>query len=668
MNEELDIEQLKRDYSILDIASKYGASPYGSGNTVSTKFNPLRTERTSSLKLYRDTNSWADFGGGQNLGGSVIDFVMVAENVDFKTAIEKITGEKLEAKDIKTKDSDKDKMSPEILEKCFNGAFYTNLNFKKENHLGQLKTISPLWLFSEAKKDDLEFFKSISKFVESRSTTIHKLPDCVGDCYTMKYRYYFDEEQNKMIKWRSLNGTKSSYLYTRLTNRDTILVVEGTRDYLTALLCGFDVVSLHSVDYKFTNDDYLLLKGKKVIFIDDFGENAIKNIHDNFEGEKIYFNHNLMRKISKCESKDFSDYLYHFKSLDEFLKAFNEVTKTSGTWEDGLISCKSLLTKEILESTPNAEEIIEKFIFKDTFTVFHSKPGQGKSSLILSLLKKATNENKIKKFIYFDADNPLSVLKNRLTKLTETFGEKMIYHTHTMSSVDTLKNEMERLCSYRGQGRDVLIVVDTLGRFVDVMKDDQVAPFMDLGIRLRDIFGATVIFVHHSNKTEDSNDNVVFRGSTHIHGDSDFMWGLKRDKNKIHLKNDKGRFDYFEKIEATVDLSNYDVELSGKYEIDDLIEDSKDEDINIDVSLDDVIEFTKGKPKIAISEVQKRFLCHKSKQKRDVIWNLIFNNRDIFIVEKVGKGWYCEHISKQPTITEFETTLSDTEIMNIFGD
>ena len=92
MNNEIDIEQIKRDYSILDIASKYGANPYGRGNTVSTKFNPLRTERTSSLKLYRDTNSWADFGGGQNLGGSVIDFVMVVENVDFKTAIEKITG------------------------------------------------------------------------------------------------------------------------------------------------------------------------------------------------------------------------------------------------------------------------------------------------------------------------------------------------------------------------------------------------------------------------------------------------------------------------------------------------------------------------------------------------------------------------------------------------
>ena len=95
----------------------------------------------------------------------------------------------------------------------------------------------------------------------------------------------------------------------------------------------------------------------------------------------------------------------------------------------------------------------------------------------------------------------------------------MIYHTHTMSSVDTLKNEMERLCSYRGQGRDVLIVVDTLGRFVDVMKDDQVAPFMALGMALRDKFGATVVFIHHSNKVEDSSDNVIFRGSTHIHGE-----------------------------------------------------------------------------------------------------------------------------------------------------
>lgn len=666
MNNEIDLEKLKAETSIVELAEKYNCSPYGRGNVVSTKYNVLRVEKTSSLKLYRDTNTWTDFGSGE--GGSIIDFIMKAENIDFQEALNRLGANSYNPPQKQIAQIKNDYMTPEILNKCFNGGFHCEVNFTKENHIEQLKTIAPKYIFDEAKEEDLSFFKSITKFIESRSTTVHKLPDKDGIYHTMKYRYYFDDEQNKMIKWRTLPTTKSAYLYCKLTNKETVLVVEGARDFLTASLCGFDVVSLYSVNYKFTNEDYNILKNKKVIFIDDFGANAIKDIYDNFQGEKIYFNHSLMRTFSKCESKDFSDYLYHFKNINDFLKAFNEVTKTSGTWEDGLLSCKSLLTKEILESTPDAEEIIEKFLFKDTFNIFHSKPGQGKSSLILSLLKKSINENKIKKFIYFDADNPLSVLKNRLGKLTETFGDKMIYHTHTMSSVDALKNEMERLCTFKGQGRDVLIVVDTLGRFVDVMKDDQVKPFMDLGMRMRDNFGATVVFVHHSNKTEDSSENVIFRGSSVIHGDCDFMWGLKRTKNKIMLRNDKGRFDFYEKIDAFVDLHNYDVSITGRYEIEEIQEEEEGE-IMENISIEDIKKFTIGKEKVSISNIQKHFLHHKTKDKRDIIWNLISDNKNIFETEKIGKGWFCTYKSDAPIITEFEETIYDTDALSsIFGE
>ena len=677
MNNEIDIEQLKRDYSILDIASKYGASPYGRGNTVSTKFNCLRTERTSSLKLYRDTNSWADFGGGQNLGGSVIDFVMVAENVDFKTAIEKITGEKLEAKDIKVKNHNDDDMSPEILEKCFNGAFYTNLNFKKEHHLEQLKRIAPLWVFNESKKEDLDFFISISKFVESRSTTIHKLPDCVGDCYTMKYRYYFDEEKNETTKWRSLYNTKSSYLYTRLTNRDTILVVEGTRDYLTALLCGFDVVSLYSVNYKFTNDDYLLLKGKKVIFIDDFGANVIKNIHDNFEGEKIYFNHNLMRKISKCESKDFSDYLYHFKSLDDFLKAFNEVTKTSGTWEDGLDFGKTI-TLEFLDSKPEVEPLFDKFIYKATTTVIHSAPGQGKSTLILSIIKHCIDNKKIKKVIYFDADNPPSVLKDRLTGLLEQYQKEIIYFSSALMTTDQMEMEMDRLCTYKNQGEDILVVVDVLGRFVkgSIKNDSDVVPIIAKINRLVIDFGATSIIVHHSNKEKGDEGRPIFQGTQQISGSTDATYGLVRDINKISLFKDKARFGYvadnvkFEIDARELKINSFEAKYIGEDDNEDI---ELDESEDIEITLEDLIQYIKENNSVSLSKIKARFNASKNrpkdKKRANEIWSLIQDNKDIieWNGEYKNKARYSI-VNKQPTITEFETTLSDTEIMDIFGD
>ena len=75
-------------------------------------------------------------------------------------------------------------MKPDIVEKCFNGVFHTNINLKKENHLQQLKTIAPEWVFKDSKKEDLDYFMSISKFIESRATTIHKLPNKDGISFT----------------------------------------------------------------------------------------------------------------------------------------------------------------------------------------------------------------------------------------------------------------------------------------------------------------------------------------------------------------------------------------------------------------------------------------------------------------------------------------------------
>lgn len=676
MNNDLDLEKVKQSISIVDLASQYGANPFGNGNTVHTKNNPLRTEKTSSLKLYRNTNSWSDFGSSE--GGSVIDFVMKAENVDFKEAVTKITEHNFQAKEIKVKNYDDDKMKPEIVEKCFNGVFHTKIDLEKENHIQQLKTIAPDWVFNEAKKEDLEFFKSITKFIESRATTIHKLPNKDGVSHTFKYRYYFSEEQNKMIKWYSLPNTKSSYLYCRLTGRDTVLVVEGSRDYLTSLLCGFDVVSLYSKNYNFTDEDYELLKNKKVIFIDDFGENAIKNIHDNFNGDKIYFNHNLMRNISKCESKDFSDYLYHFKNLNDFLNAFNEATKSSGTWEDGVDYSKAL-SLAFLDSKPNVEPLFDKFIYKATTTVIHSDPGQGKSTLILSLIKHCIENKKIKKVIYFDADNPPSVLKDRLYNFLEKYNKQIIYYTSALLTTDQMELEMNRLISYKNQGEDILIVVDTLGRFVkgSIKNDNDVIPIVQKINRLVIDFGATSIIVHHSNKEKADGGRPIFQGSQKISGDTDATFGLIRLGKKLTLFRDKARFGYIaDNVQMEIDtkeleISNFKAKFIGEDDNSDNDEASED----IDIKLNDLIEFINDKKEVSMYDLKVKFKATKNRQKdkdrASHIFNLIQKNKHIIKWNGESKNkarYYIE--DNQPQIVEFNSDeIYDSEALtSIFGD
>jgi DNA primase len=79
------IEKIKSIVSIVDLANSYGAKTYGGGNVKSTKHNPLRTEKTSSLKLYVDTNTFNDFGG---VGGDVVDFICQSEGIDVFNAIQ----------------------------------------------------------------------------------------------------------------------------------------------------------------------------------------------------------------------------------------------------------------------------------------------------------------------------------------------------------------------------------------------------------------------------------------------------------------------------------------------------------------------------------------------------------------------------------------------------
>ena len=85
----LTIEEIKQSISIVELADKYGAHPKSrTGKTIHCKYNVLRpSDKRSNLTLYPTTNTWADFG---NNSGSIIDFIMLAENIPFIEALKRI--------------------------------------------------------------------------------------------------------------------------------------------------------------------------------------------------------------------------------------------------------------------------------------------------------------------------------------------------------------------------------------------------------------------------------------------------------------------------------------------------------------------------------------------------------------------------------------------------
>ncbi len=74
----IDIEEIKQ-IPIRQILNNYGIK------ISSTNFFKLRDEKTASVKLYEDTNSYYDYGPGQ--GGSVIDLIMFLEKITIAEAI-----------------------------------------------------------------------------------------------------------------------------------------------------------------------------------------------------------------------------------------------------------------------------------------------------------------------------------------------------------------------------------------------------------------------------------------------------------------------------------------------------------------------------------------------------------------------------------------------------
>ena len=108
------------------------------------------------------------------------------------------------------------------------------------------------------------------------------------------------------------------------------------------------------------------------------------------------------------------------------------------------------------------------------------------------------------------------------------------------------------------------------------------------------------------------------------------------------------------------------------FNIAELEEDENDENIeDIDI-LSNIKQFLKEKGESNTTQIINGLtgICGKSKvqktlkdKKHNKIHWYCFKNPD------AKNEWLFKAIdSKEPTITEFETTLSDTEIMNIFGD
>lgn len=653
------VEKIKSLITIRELAERYGAQPNSKGKC---KYNPIREEKTSSLQIYDETNSFNDFGG---VGGDVIDFYAEYHKIPTFEAINEMMKEfSIHWEDERIYQQNvyvpnKEYMSSEAVKK----AFMSNVHYpiSPKNHFEILTSIVPGYLLNDASDEDKEQFYNIVRYAKGDNTAIVLLPDEKGVAHTFKYRYKMIGDEVK--KWVSLAGTRSDYAYCRLTQNRVTLIVEGTRDFLTALMCGYSVIAIPRAGFKLKNE---LLKDRLCVFIDDDdGKFFMSELIENAVCEKIIFNHNEFKKITKCQSKDFSDYAYQFKSLKSFKDTFdNFINNTSVQvieWESAINKIAKPVTHQDILEAENAEWLINDALLKRNITTIVGAPNVGKSAFSFAVSNKLFDEKKINKLLYFDADNPISYVKDRILKLIDTYGsDGIMYYNGLNSNPKEMVGVLNVLSSIHGGGDKVLIVIDSLKFFIQgsMNEDKLVSPFFDMLKNIRDRFGATIICLHHTRKSKDDDGKLTYNGSQVVEASTDNMVMLTKD-SLFHKKSrsEKGgiKFDYsmnfmnmtFEISETTQDFEV--VEYEDKKSLDDYANEIRnyliftDEELNttqIIAAMKDIVPSSKCHKILKDKEYKKTHWCnfkkegsknewvYKARQKIDNVQTVTYTEED----------------------------------------
>ena len=683
----LTIEEIKKSISIVELADKYGAHPKSrTGKTIHCKYNVLRpSDKRSNLTLYPTTNTWADFG---NNSGSIIDFIMLAENIPFIEALKRIKSMAGIEDDTYTPTPktinptpSQAYMLPDIVRKIWSQQ--KTINFENEAHKKEMLSIAPEWLYKEADKEDLKEFFNIVKFDNQHQTAFILLKDLNNIERSMRYRRFkkrdeYDEEID-VIKWCAFVGTQSNFPYTRLKkdNKEVTLIVEGTHDYLTAILCGYNVIALPSSGYKLNED---LLKDRLCIFIDDDdGKNFMRPLYEDATCSKIWFNHAEFKKTNNInKAKDFSDYLEHFNSLEAFKDAFNNqinIMKNSDS-----IAVKNRL-KRVSDLTKNIippSWMVRNIIPEEGLIEIIGASGSYKSFLILDLMFCISNgikyhgrETKKGTVVYIAGEGHHGA-KMRIRALEMKYGvDADNFYMLECSSNLAEEKEMDKLSNEIlsiSDDKISMIMFDTLHRNSSGIDENSASDFsLILGNvdKYLKPYVKIIGYIHHTGNAQETSNRGRGTSSRFAAMDTSLMVRSK-EKGFTSLSCNKQKDgEAFETI--SFELEKIDIDILGEdgekvYSVVPIITDKKfdeeKEEVTKDLSVyaDIIKDYLLSKKcevlqKDIVEDLKGQIPLRKIK---DILWNENYRNVLWSIRSGEKKSYYFSSLGGIQTVTYTE--------------
>jgi replicative DNA helicase len=316
------------------------------------------------------------------------------------------------------------------------------------------------------------------------------------------------------------------------------------------------------------------------------------------------------------------------------------------------------------------EYIYEKFIVKNELTMIAAKPGSGKSLTTVAISNSALENNYVDGVLYFDLDNSLTTLKQRnIDQLKIIHGKKFRYFHSSFASKQEIWRLIRQLQCVNLTNK--LVVFDSAKNFMtggDRDKNKDVSKLTEVFKSLRDK-GATVIFLHHTNKPSKDLEELVYAGSSAWEEDASNAYILHHNehKNAFIFKPFKARVGELEEIAFEYIANSHSLK---KLDINDAIETEEDEEIR-----NEIISYIKGlEHKPNYSEIMVHLLKNQySKNKSNAVlqrgkgkyWietKLQTNNKSIYsLVSK--KPFVVEYISPEIKINSDKSDKSGKSIL-----
>ncbi len=199
-------------------------------------------------------------------------------------------------------------------------------------------------------------------------------------------------------------------------------------------------------------------------------------------------------------------------------------------------------------------------------TLIFAKPNAGKTLLTLWLLIDAIEKQQVNgsDIFYVNADDYYRALVEKL-ELAERHGFQYMAPGHEGLKHETV-TEIVRQMIESGQARGRVLILDTLKKFMDLMRKDKASAFGEV-IRQFVMHGGTVISLAHVNKHRAEDGKVIYSGTSDSVDDADCAYTLDivSDDKATGLRTVK-----FENIKARGDVAmeavyQYDASTGRSY-------------------------------------------------------------------------------------------------------